>query len=261
MKLKPDQIDALPRYQEITATLKAGEERSVGNGTDFLALISASDKTKVGVRFAATGSTALLREGVVIEKLAVPGFYLVNLDTVNPNTITVAIGSARIYDNRQLNGQVAQDVNVDQLDGGPASGAQASAGSLPVVIATDQAAVPVSPHARAADRWAYAAAAAGLLNSVVPVPIIAAAVGKTHYLTGVQIQAEALTNATELVISDDTAGTVRFRYKIPAATAQGLVGITFPCPIAFGAGKGLEFATLAASGAGAVYLNAQGFTV
>jgi hypothetical protein len=70
---------------------------------------------------------------------------------------------------------------------------------------------------------------------------------------------EALTTATELAIRDGAAGTVIWRTKIPTG---GLPTTTFDftTPIRGTAATLLEVVTLTASGAGAVYVNAQGFT-
>jgi hypothetical protein len=115
------------------------------------------------------------------------------------------------------------------------------------------------PFGSAENDWQYAAAAAGILNTTVAVTIKAAgAASIRNYITGITIMSEAVTTATELVIRDGAAGTVIFRIKIPVT---GLVTnqINFPTPLKGTAATLLEVATLTATGAGAVYFNAQGY--
>lgn len=106
--------------------------------------------------------------------------------------------------------------------------------------------------------WQYAAAAAGIVNTTTAVTIKASAgAGLRNYLTGLDIFHEALTTATELVIRDGASGTVIYRTKLPSGQV-GRFDITFPVPLRGTAATLLEVATLTASGAGAVYFNAQG---
>jgi len=107
--------------------------------------------------------------------------------------------------------------------------------------------------------WQYAAAAAGILNTTVAVTFKAAAGALIrNYITGISIMSEAITTATELVIRDGAAGTVLFRTKIPVAGLPS-TNIQFPTPLRGTAATLLEVATLTATGAGAVYFNAQGY--
>jgi hypothetical protein len=69
---------------------------------------------------------------------------------------------------------------------------------------------------------------------------------------------EALTSATEVVIRDGAAGTVLWRIKIPTVGLDA-ANFDFACPLRGTANTLLEVATLTASGAGAVYVNLQGF--
>lgn len=258
--LSPAQLAGIPKYRLVTVTLAAGEERAVPYGTDALTLIAATNKAAVQVKFSAEGEPSDLLEGLTLQDLSAERFWLKNTDAV-ANTIQVATGSCKLLDNRALTGAVATDVNLAKLAGASSIGQKTKANSLSVVLASDLDKLTTTPHAVAASRWAYAPPAAGLVNSVVPVAIVAAVAAKKHYITGIQISAEALTNATEVVIQEAAAGAVLFRYKIPAATAQALVGLTFPGPIPTPtANLGLEVATLTASGAGAVYVNVQGFS-
>lgn len=107
--------------------------------------------------------------------------------------------------------------------------------------------------------WQYAAAASGIANTTTAVTIKGAAgSGKHNYISALQIMWEALTNATEVAIRDGAGGAVLWRTKIPA-TAAGRDSFALPVPIKGSANQLLEVVTLSASGAGAVYVNAQGF--
>jgi len=109
--------------------------------------------------------------------------------------------------------------------------------------------------------WSYPAASGGILNTTTAVTIKAAAgAGLRNYIRSVQISAEALTNAAELVIRDGAAGTVLWRTKIGTGGLLGGRDIVFKTPLKGTANTLLEVVTLTASGAGAVYFNAQGFS-
>jgi hypothetical protein len=108
--------------------------------------------------------------------------------------------------------------------------------------------------------WIYAAASGGILNTTTAVTIkTAAGAGLRNYITALQITAEALTNATEIVIRDGAGGLVLWRSKIGTSGLVDGIGICFPSPLKGSTNTLLEVATLTASGAGAVYINAQGF--
>lgn len=111
-----------------------------------------------------------------------------------------------------------------------------------------------------ANQWNYAAASGGIVNTTTAVAIKAAAgAGLRNYITAIQIDAEALTNATEVAIRDGAGGTVLWRMKIGTGGLLGGRDIVFPTPLKGTANTLLEVVTLTASGAGAVYFNAQGF--
>ena len=109
--------------------------------------------------------------------------------------------------------------------------------------------------------WSYAAAAAGILNTITAVTIKAAAgAGVKNYITGLQIMAEALGTATEVAIRDGAGGTVLWRIKIGTGGLVGGLNVLFPTPLNGSANALLEVVTLTASTTGAVYVNASGFT-
>jgi hypothetical protein len=120
-----------------------------------------------------------------------------------------------------------------------------------------QYAVYAQPQAN----WSYAAAASGIVNTTTAVTIkTAAGAGVKNYITSIQIMSEALTNATELAIRDGAGGTVLWRTKIATGGLTAGEPIRFNTPLVGTANTLLEVVTLTASGAGAVYFNAQGFT-
>ena len=133
------------------------------------------------------------------------------------------------------------------------------AGDAARATMTSGAAMVVYPYAVPETSWQYVAAAAGILNTTTAVTIRAAAgAGLRNYITSIQIMSEALTNATELAIRDGAGGAAIYRTKIPTGGLASM-SITFPQPIRGTANTLLEVVTLTASGAGAVYFNAQGF--
>jgi hypothetical protein len=134
------------------------------------------------------------------------------------------------------------------------------AGDAARATMTSSAALVMYPYAVPEISWQYAAAASGILNTTTAVTFeAAAAAGIRNYITNIQVMSEALTTATELAIRDGAAGTVIWRTKIPTGGLPS-TSFTFPTPIRGSAATLLEVVTLTASGAGAVYFNAQGFT-
>jgi len=125
---------------------------------------------------------------------------------------------------------------------------------------TTAGALVTKPYASPDQHWQYAAASGGILNTTTAVTIASAAgSGLRNYVTSVQIASEALTNATEIAIRDGAAGTVLWRSKIGTAGWINGREIVFPAPLKSSANTLLEVVTLTASGAGAVYVNAQGY--
>jgi hypothetical protein len=134
------------------------------------------------------------------------------------------------------------------------------AGDAARITMTSGAAQVAYPYAVPEVSWSYAAAASGIVNTTTAVQIrAAAAAGIRNYITNIQVMSEALTTATELAIRDGAAGTVLWRIKIPVGGLPSSQ-FDFSTPIRGTAATLLEVVTLTASGAGAVYFNAQGFT-
>ena len=134
------------------------------------------------------------------------------------------------------------------------------AGDAARATMTSSAAAVVYPYAVPEICWTYAAANNGIVNTTTAVTIKAAAAANIrNYIASIQVMSEALTNATELAVRDGAAGTVLWRIKIPT-TGLPATTFRFSIPLRGTAATLLEVVTLTASGAGAVYFNAQGFT-
>lgn len=134
-----------------------------------------------------------------------------------------------------------------------------STGDTADLVTSLVGALVVKPYSIPALDWFYAAPASGLVNTTTAVQIKAAAAsGIRNYITGIDLQWEALTNATEFAIRDGAGGSAIWRFKIGASSA-GNRSIQFPSPIYGTAATLLEIVTLTASGAGAVYANVYGF--
>lgn len=116
----------------------------------------------------------------------------------------------------------------------------------------------VRSHSIPENEWKYAAASGGIVNTTTPVTLAAAAgAGVSIYITSMQIRAQALGNATEIVLRDGAAA-VYWRSEI-GTEGLPLTEIVFEDPIKVLANSSLTFTTLTASGTGAVYVNVQGY--
>lgn len=134
-----------------------------------------------------------------------------------------------------------------------------ASGTVGRAIGTQDGRAVFRPHAIPENEWTYAAAASGIVDTNSAVTIKAAAGSNVrNYVTSIQIMSEALTNATELAIRDGAAGTVLWRTKIGTGGLP-LTTVRFDDPLRGTANTLLEVVTLTASGAGAVYFNAQGY--
>jgi len=123
----------------------------------------------------------------------------------------------------------------------------------------DQGKQLVTPYAAPTNRWTYAAAASGIVNTTTAVTIkAAAAAGLRNYITDIQINTATLGAATELAIRDGAAGTVLWRCQLQTV-ALPLLSVNFQSPLKGTAATLLEVVTITATVTGAVYFNAQGF--
>lgn len=120
--------------------------------------------------------------------------------------------------------------------------------------------VAVVDVAAPATMWGYAPPSGGLSNTTAAVTIKAAgSAGIRNYISAIQIMAEALTAATELVIRDGAGGTVLWRTKIGVGGLTGGASVALPRPIRGSVATLVEMATLTATITGAVYVNVQGY--
>ena len=131
-----------------------------------------------------------------------------------------------------------------------------SSGQVVRSIGTTDGRMVVRPHSVPELEGFYAAPSDGLLNSTTALTIKGATANLRTFITSIQLQSEVLTNATEFVIRDGAGGTVLWRVKIPT-TGLDLKQIDFEDPLKSSVNTLIEYATLTASGTGAVYLNAQ----
>jgi len=132
-------------------------------------------------------------------------------------------------------------------------------GAIVRPIGTVDGRLIVRPHSIPEDEWVYPAASGGIVNSTAAVTMAPApGANARNYVTSIQVYAEALANATELVIREGTS-TVYWRIKIPT-TGMPPTQFTFENPIRTALNSALTVTTLTASGTGAVYVNAQGYT-
>lgn len=135
---------------------------------------------------------------------------------------------------------------------------QSSASTI-YALGTAVGALVNKPYSIPESDWSYAAAASGIVNTTTAVTAkAAAAAGLRNYVTSMQLDWDALTNATEVAIRDGVGGTVLWRGKLPAG-AVGRRDVSFPCPLKGTAATLLEVVTLTASGAGGVFVNLQGY--
>jgi hypothetical protein len=138
--------------------------------------------------------------------------------------------------------------------------ATVATGDVADLVTTLQGVLVTRPWQIPELEWSYAAAGSGIVNTTTAVTFRAAAgAGLRSYVTSIQVMSEALTNATELAIRDGAGGTVLWRTRIPTGGLPTM-NIVFASPLKSTANTLLEVLTLSASGAGAVYFNAQGFT-
>lgn len=109
-----------------------------------------------------------------------------------------------------------------------------------------------------ANRWSFAAATGGIVNTTTAVTIKAAAgAAVRNYLNSCQIDHDALGAVTELVFRDGASGTVIARKKLQVTAVEG-GQVTFTTPLRGTANTLMEVATLTAV-TGGVFVNCQGY--
>lgn len=107
--------------------------------------------------------------------------------------------------------------------------------------------------------WSYSAPTTGILTNTTSNIIKAAGTGTNrNYLTTLQIQADALTVATEILIKNGVGGPVLWRIKIGTSGLFTIVNIVFPTPLKSSANTPLEIVT-GTTTVGEIYVNAQGY--
>jgi len=129
------------------------------------------------------------------------------------------------------------------------------------LVSTTVGALIIRPYSIPEAEWSYAAANSGIVNTTTAVTFkTAAGAGIRNYLSSLQIMAEVLTNATEVRIRDGAGGSTLWQTKIPTTGLLNGLNVTFRNPIKGTANTLMEIVTITASGAGAVYFNAQGYS-
>lgn len=103
--------------------------------------------------------------------------------------------------------------------------------------------------------WSYAAGSGGITNTSDVTLVAAAGVGKSNYLTSLQVMNSSAT-ATELVIKSG-ASTVLWRARVGASMIQP-VSIEFARPLISANNEALTAACI--TGSTVTYVNAQGYT-
>lgn len=165
--------------------------------------------------------------------------------------------------------QGSSGVNV-AIAGDPVNVAAVGASATPTVVTTGRlqqfwldltGKLLNKPYAPPELDWQYAAAASGIVNTTTGVTVKAAAgAAVRNYMTSLDIMAEVLGTASELIVYDGTTATVLWRTKVPTTGIPAGRNIPFPTPLKGTANTLMGVATLTASGTGAVYANAQGYT-
>lgn len=107
-------------------------------------------------------------------------------------------------------------------------GQDTMAASVPVVIASDQSAVLVTPYALAASLVSGAITTA--MTGTTSVSLIGApGGGLRNYITQITVSNSHATVGTDVIIQDGSGGTTL--YTIPAAAVYGGSVVTFPAPL------------------------------
>ena len=122
-------------------TLAVGAIYEFKGNTRFLVLIAATDRNSLAVSFDGAAFSPWPR-GITLYGFEAPRVWIRN-DSANPNTVTVATGMADLADTR-FSPLATDTIQVIVNAGGTLIGQQLMAASLPVVIASNQSAIPVT---------------------------------------------------------------------------------------------------------------------
>lgn len=200
-------------------------------------------------------------EEIVVEVVAINGVRPQSLQSALPvNIINASGASAALVQGSTARNTATPGNPLYIATGLSANPTAVTSGRNVDLMATLIGQLVNKPYSVPETDWQYAAAASGIANTTTAVTFKGAAgSGVRNYITGIDLQWEALTNATEVAIRDGAAGTVIWRGKISAGSA-GVRAVVFQTPLKGTANTLLEVVTLTASGAGAVYFNAQGYT-
>lgn len=104
--------------------------------------------------------------------------------------------------------------------------------------------------------WSYAPASGGIVNSAASQTVMPSAAGVRGTVRSVQISADPLGLATEVVLR--SGGVVLWRYRLGAAGLMGGLSVIFDPPLRGQVGALIEVATTVATLTGGVYVNVQG---
>lgn len=212
-------------YVVSTLTLAANVPRVIRGKTEFVALISASvSLTALEVSLGESDSWQPFYLGVAVVDLV--GIDKVAVRSTVGQVVKLATGSAMVYDSRSApsGGNLALDI-VDV--GGAGIGQKAMVGSVPVVIANNQSAVPVAGTA------AHSAAATG---SPVRVGGKVATAAETTLVAGDAADAQVATGGQAVVLP----------FSVPEATwnyaaaAAGILNSNVAVTIKAAAAAGLR---------------------
>jgi hypothetical protein len=264
---------SLTANQSINTSQVAGVTTATGNGvatTGTQRVTIASDNTAFTVNATATGNVAAA---------GADSGNPVKIGGVNNTTLptysTGQRGDLQIGIRGSLSTQLCSDTDSGACARTQASGADGSSNSRTGAIMYNRAGVfngttwdssrgdttglSVNPYGITAQRWNYAAAASGIVNTTTAVTIkTAAGAGLRNCVASLDVMSDALGAATELAIRDGAGGTVLYRTRLGTAGLVSGRTITFPAAVCGTANTLLEVVTLTASITGAVYVNATG---
>ena len=141
-----------------------------------------------------------------------------------------------------------------------ANGSATSANSSPVVIASDQAIIPVAPNAYPASSTPITATATG--TTAATTATMAATASVTNYLCGLSIRANATAAATgNATVTGTITGTINFtQWTAPAASGLGVIEEVFiPCVPASATNTAIAVISAAPGTGGIVSVTAWGY--